>query len=165
MTYDEALKFTESARAWAADAPREELRPAVDRFIDFFSTLAEETVEGRAVEVYGPEAYFNDTLKTVIGGPAIGRYLARSLRATRRLAVKVEDVAQSGGDLYLRWRMSIEFKLIKRGEETRSIGMTQLRVGPDGLVVLQQDFWDAASGLLEHVPVVGQGLKLFKERL
>ena len=58
--------------------------------------------------------------------------------------------------------MEIRFKRFRKGELTRSIGMSHLRVGADGRILLHQDYWDSASGLFEHVPVLGYGIRKIK---
>jgi len=37
----------------------------------------------------------------------------------------------------------------------QTIGMSQLRFDREGRVLLQQDYWDSAAGVYEHIPGIG----------
>lgn len=61
--------------------------------------------------------------------------------------------------------MMIRFKRFGRGQETWTVGMSHLRYDADGLVVYHQDYWSAADGLFEHIPVLGWAIAAIKRRL
>lgn len=61
--------------------------------------------------------------------------------------------------------MRLRFKKLRRGELTRSLGVSHMSFDAEGRVALHRDFWDSASGLLEHVPVVGGLIRTIKRRL
>ena len=61
--------------------------------------------------------------------------------------------------------MDLVFKKIARGEQTTTVGMSHIRFNAKGQVVLHQDFWDSASGLYEHIPVLGSLIRGVKNRL
>jgi hypothetical protein len=140
-------------------------KAGIARFRELFSDLTEESIRAQLREVYAAEVYFNDTLKEIRGVDALEAYMLESARAVESCRVLVDDVASSEGNFYLRWRMEIRFRRFKRGVPTRSIGVSHLRLDDDGRVALHQDFWDAASGLFEHVPVLGYGIRAIKSRL
>ncbi len=162
MTYFEAL---EQAHGDSVEKGTAIERAAIARFQDFFSIFEETRIRSNARGVYAPDAFFNDTLKTVIGAAAIEDYLAASANSVESCAVEVVDVAESGGDYYFRWVMEITFKKFNKGETTRSIGMSHIRFNSEGLVSVHQDYWDAAGGLFEHLPGIGAMLGWIKRRL
>ena len=164
-SYEDALARTDPARIGSVAKGSPEEKAAVDRFIELFGNLTAETVRAKARSVYAPDAYFNDTLKTLIGAEAIEAHLVRSAEAAEQITVDVVDVAESDGDYYLRWVMDVRFKSLKKGQVVRSIGVSHIRFNQAGQVVLHQDYWDAASGLFEHIPVVGRVLSSIKKRL
>ena len=43
--------------------------------------------------------------------------------------------------------------------------MTFLRFDADGRVVYHQDYWNAADGLFQHIPVLGTLINAIKRRL
>ena len=120
----------------------------------------------RASEVYAPEAFLNDTLKTVRGAQAIEDYFLETARSLVYAKVEFDDTLRaSDGSYYLRWRMRMESKVIKKGEEIRTIGMTHLRFDKEGRVLVHQDYWDSGRGVFEHIPVIGTGIRMVKKRL
>lgn len=144
----------------------EQEREALQRFQTFFSDFSPNKIERLIDQTYAETVWFNDTLKTVQGREALKEYLRHSAEAVDNCRVEILDrVAGEQQDYYLRWRMWISFKRFKRGVETHSIGMSHLRFDPAGRVLLHQDYWDAASALFEHVPLLGAGIRAIKRRV
>lgn len=140
-------------------------RAAIKSFSDFFSELTEERAKALTKKVYAPDAYFNDTLKTLHGSDAIEGYFVRTARNVETMTVQIEDVAHSGPDYYFRWVMDVRFRKLKAGETVRTIGVTQIRFDRQGRVILHQDFWDSAAGLWDHAPFIGGFLRSIKRDL
>jgi hypothetical protein len=61
--------------------------------------------------------------------------------------------------------MMIRFKRFAGGRETWSIGMSHIRMDAHGLVVYHQDYWNAADGLFQHIPILGSAIRAIKRRL
>lgn len=135
------------------------------RWQSLFSDLSAENVSGKVEGVYSSDAFFNDTLKTLTGAKAIEAYMIETADVLVYGKVQFEDVATSGNDTYVRWRMSYRSKVLSKKEDIVTIGMTHLRFDESGKVVLHQDFWDSTRGVFQHVPVVGAGIRLVKKRL
>ena len=57
------------------------------------------------------------------------------------------------------------FKNYNDGKVARSVGISHLRFDGDGKIVLHRDYWDAAGGLYEYLPVVGGLIRWIKGRL
>ncbi len=143
----------------------EDEEAAVARFREFFSVLSAENVRSKIDGVYAGDVWFNDTLKTVRGVDALREYFVESAEAVHECRVEMTDWARSGGSYYFRWTMMIRFKKLRGGEPTGSIGMSHIRFDSRGRVVLHQDYWDSASGLFEHVPLLGGAIRMIKRRL
>ena len=161
--YQAALARTDPAETGTVVRQSAEGQAAIARFKDLFSVLSTENVRNKAREVYAENAYFNDTLKTVIGAEAIEAYLLESAGRAASITVHFDDTVGEQGEYYLRWTMSIQFE--EGSEPVHSIGMTHIRFDENGKVVLHQDYWDAASGLFEHLPVIGGLIRFVKGRL
>lgn len=142
-----------------------EAEAGIERFRELFADLTEPRIRAQIREVYAADVFFNDTLKEIRGIEALEAYMVESARAVETCRVEVDDVASSQGSYYLRWRMDIRFLRFKKGVLTSSIGMSHLRLDDDGRILLHQDYWDATSGLFEHVPVLGYGIRAIKARL
>ena len=87
------------------------------------------------------------------------------MEATESVSAVVDDISSSGGDYYVRWTMDIRFKNYNDGKVARSVGISHLRFDGDGKIVLHRDYWDAAGGLYEYLPMVGGLIRWIKGRL
>ena len=141
-------------------------RDALARCARFFSDFSPDKVDRLVDLTYAPDVWFNDTLKTIRGRDALRSYLRHSAEAVESCRVEILDtLGNERGDYYLRWTMVIRFRRFKRGQDTRTIGMSHLRFNADGLVLLHQDYWDSTAGLFEHVPLLGAGIRAIKRRV
>lgn len=138
---------------------------AIEGVKSYLGSLNRKTVEDRTREVYAPDVFFNDTLKTVRGSEALREYFLETVDNTDAVQVTFTDVARSGNDYYFRWIMDVQFKHLQRGKSFRSIGMTHVRFNERGQATLHQDYWDSAQGFFDHVPVLGAGTRFLKSRL
>jgi hypothetical protein len=165
MSYEQVLKEKDIAEENPLVQGSPEETAALERFGDLFSAFTPEAMGEKVRRVYAEDVYFNDTLKEIRGVDALEAYLVESAEAVEVGRVEVHDVARSGGNYYVRWVMELQFKKIQRGRMTRSTGISHLRFNAAGQVVYHQDYWDAASGLFEHIPVVGWMIRKIKGRL
>jgi hypothetical protein len=139
---------------------------AIARFAAMFSNLTVEHVKGECGHVYSDDVFFNDTLKTVRGLDALRHYLMESAANVEDCKVEVQDATRTAqGDWLVRWTMMIRFRKLRRGVDTWTIGMSHLRLAADGRIAYQQDYWNAADGIYEHVPVLGAMIRMLKRRL
>lgn len=139
---------------------------ALERFARFFSSFESDRIERLLPETYARDVWFNDTLKTVSGAEALAHYLAESAAAVEACKVTIEDTTRTAqGEYFVRWRMMIRFRKLRRGVDTWSVGMSHLRFDADGRVVYHQDYWNAADGLYEHIPLLGGLIRGIKRRL
>jgi hypothetical protein len=165
MSYEEALNRTDPMKSKTVTQGSVEEEAAIERFKDFLTLYTEENVMAKIRHVYAENAYYNDALKEVNGIDAIEAYLLKGLKALESCTFEFPDTAVSGGDYYFRWVVDMKYKILNKGRAFRSYGMTQIRFDETGKVVLQQDFWDSASGVFEHIPLLGGLIKLIKRRL
>lgn len=139
---------------------------ALERFASFFSSFDPGRIEGLLPATYAPDVYFNDTLKAIRGSTDLAHYLAESAAAVEACRVVIEDRTRNEhGEYLLRWRMMIRFKRLRRGIDTWTVGVSHLRFAQDGRVAYHQDYWNAADGIYEHVPLLGTLIRAIKRRL
>jgi hypothetical protein len=142
-----------------------EAEAGIARFTKFFADMTEESVRGLTRETYAPDAFFNDTLKTVRGADAIEHYFLETVKNAESVRATVQDVAVSDGNYYVRWTMDVRLAKFKRGQTLRSIGITHLRFDDAGRILIHQDYWDSTGGFFEHLPVLGGILRAIKSRI
>ncbi len=166
MTYDDALTQARAAcpLPFAPGSAAEEA--ALARFARFFSDFSPAKVASLLDDTYAEHLYFHDTLKFIGSREALREYLGHSAAAVESCVVRIDEVMGNGrGDYYLRWAMRIRFRRFARGRDTDSIGMSHLRFDADGRVIFHQDFWNAAEGLFQYVPLLGWMIRAIQRRL
>ncbi|MDT8438738.1 MAG: nuclear transport factor 2 family protein [Wenzhouxiangellaceae bacterium] len=137
----------------------------LERFRSAFSNLADPALGERVATLYGDPLYFNDTLHTIVTRDKLVDYMTATSRSLDFSQVEVEQVMQSGADVWVRWTMHFQSAVGSRSLDSRSIGITHLRFDAAGRIVLHQDFWDAAGGLYRHLPVIGYVLDRADQQL
>jgi len=162
-SFQKALSEASRVQGPAPESPAE--RQAIARFENFLSHLDEQTAREETENVYAPDAFLNDTLKTIHGAPAIRDYFIKTAQGLDGMIVRFDDVARSGGTYYFRWTMDTRMKYLARGKTVRTIGVTLVRFDPQGRVLVHQDYWDSSQGVWEHVPVMGSVIRWIRSRL
>lgn len=161
--YLAALAATEPVALGADPADAERARAALDAFVAALADYSAATIRERAVELYAPNAYFNDQIKELTGAVAIGDYLARSAEMLVEPRIEVQGTASQGGDHYVRWLMT--FRTEPDDPLITARGITHVRFGADGKVIFHADFWDVSAAVWERVPVVGTVIRKARARL
>ena len=161
--FQQALTRTSSIQGPARGSAAE--KDAVARFENFLAHLDEQTAREQTERVYAPEAFLNDTLKTIHGAPAIRDYFIKTARGLDSMSVAFDDVAVSGHNYYFRWVMETRMKHLAPGKTIRTIGVTMVRFDPEGRVLIHQDFWDSAQGVWDHVPVMGSVIRWIQSKI
>lgn len=137
----------------------ERLEAALAGVREYFGDVTRASVRELTAQVYAPDAYLNDNLAAVRGADAIETYFLDAIESADVLRLEFLATAVDGIDVYVRWRMHMEVPALNRGEPMISYGMSRFRFDEAGRVLLHKDFWDSASGLFEHVPVLGRVLR------
>ena len=149
--YEEALADTSNAVVLSAD---DELA-ALERLQAYFADMTPASARDETASVYAPDAILYDNLAVISGVHDIEDYFVKAATEADSLGVEFLQVASDGADYYVRWRMIIGSESLSPDEPLKSYGVSHFRFAPDGKVLLHRDFWDAASGLYEYLPVVG----------
>lgn len=163
VSFQEAMDATSKVRDPACGSCTEQA--AIQRFEDYLAHLDEKTAREQTEKVYAPDAFLNDTLKTVHGAPAIRDYFIKTAKGLDSMTVRFDDVAVSGGNYYFRWTMDTRMKNLAKGKTVRTIGMTLVRFDQEGRVILHQDFWDSAQGVWNHVPALGPAIHWIRSKI
>ncbi len=137
----------------------------LDRFGRTFADLTADNVGQEMRALYADRVFFNDTLVTLESSDAVGDYMASTGDKLDVSKVDVDHTIRDGNDVYVRWTMHFKTSAFGMKVESNSIGMTHLRFDDQGRIVVHQDFWDAASGLYEHLPIVGAMLRTAKRMM
>lgn len=156
--------FTGEYRAALGARPGVPLTPqsarvAVEGFAGLYGDLTISNVTANTRKVYASDAWFNDTIATEVGIAAIEKYLLRTAEGADVVSADINDVAVSGSDCYVRWTMEIRTKNLAGGRPVVTEGVSQLRFDREGRIVLHQDFWNPATGIYQHLPLLGPAIR------
>ncbi len=155
-----------SALASAGNLNEDDAQKALNQISNFLKNIgSQEFIEKEINNVYAENAFLNDTLKTLINRQQIKQHFVKTSKTMTSYSLEVDDIAKTDQGYYLRWTMKFAAPKLASGEEIISIGMSHIIFDNHGKVLLHQDFWDSSSGLFEHVPFVGGGIRMVKKRL
>jgi hypothetical protein len=162
-SFQGAMKSTASVQGPPRGSAAE--KEAVSRFEKFLGCLNEQTARQDTTKVYAPDAYLNDTLKTIHGSQNIRDYFIKTAKGLDSMIVNFDDVAISGHNYYFRWTMDTLMKHLSPGKNVHTIGVTLVRFDPEGRVLIHQDFWDSAQGVWDHVPLLGSVIRWIQSKI
>ena len=136
---------------------------AVEQVSHFFETITPQAVASLGT-LYGQNARFKDPFNDVTGLPAIVKIFEHMFVALDTPRFVVTGRVAQGQDCFLTWEFHFGFKNFKKGEAQVILGASHLVFGPDGLITLHRDYWDAAEELYEKLPLVGALMRWLKRR-
>lgn len=121
---------------------------------------------GNAIdEIYADTLFFNDTVHTFTNRETLKAYMTQTGANLNRSEVEIHQVLRDGPDVFVRWTMFFQVGDGDDAIRSTSIGISHLRFNADGQVVVHQDYWDSASALYSHLPIVGFVLRAAQDRL
>lgn len=127
----------------------------LENFKQTYANLADPSTADKISQLYASSLYFNDTVTTLRTRTDLSEYMGKTSDRLNVSTVKIDQVIRDGEDVFVRWNMHFSSSAYGMGVDSESIGMTHLRFNEQGEIILHQDFWDAAAGLYEHLPIVG----------
>ncbi len=164
--YNAALEKAHNVPTVAAD--NKDADAAVQAWKDALADLTFPTDGHKAAldAVYADDLFFNDTLKTLRSGADVKQHLLATADLLASGSVECFSTTRDEkGDYYIRWQMSYAGPKLNSGEPIITIGMTQLRFNQQGQAIFHQDYWDASTGVFEHIPLVGGLVKFVRGRM
>jgi steroid delta-isomerase len=144
--------------------------PGLTRYIAFMSTLSEARLS-ELPEIVTDDMSFQDPFNNLRGREAFARCLHEMLGQLADLKITVThvgellDPAGEGAARYvLRWTFG--GRLTKLGNRPWQVtGMSEVTLAGDGRVNSHIDYWDAAQGLYEKLPLVGDLMRWLRRHL
>lgn len=165
VNYEAALALTAREVAGWPERGGAVEQAGLERFRAYWSELNTGRVNEWLPKVYAENVWFNDTVKTITNRAALLVYMLHTASLVKSTRVEIRDIATTDEGYYVRWQMTVEPANPDYGTVWRSIGVSHLRLNADGQVILHQDYWDSASGMYEHFPVLGWMIRNIKARL
>ena len=148
-----------------SDVSKLEHAQVFENLFELFADLKNKELAKRVENTYAEQLYFNDTLHTFTDRTRLAQYLKHGADNVEQIKVTFEDISQSGDNYYLRWLMEMNFKVMGKAIESRSIGISQIRFDESGKIVFHQDFWDNTNGFFAHLPLLGSVMQKIKNSM
>ena len=144
--------------------------PGLARYIEFMQTLDGQRLADLP-DVVTEDVEFRDPFNHLRGARDLERCLREMLEQVGDLCIEVTHVGAlesltTGTETVwcLRWNFS--GKLVRLGGRPWDVpGMSEVTLAADGRVQRHIDYWDAAQGLYETLPVVGSLQRWLRRRL
>lgn len=114
--------------------------------------------------IYAPDARFIDPFNDVQGlaqVQAVFRHMFETLEQPRFV---VTGQVVDGNQCFLLWDFHFRFQTFRRDTAQTIAGTSHLRFDSQGRITLHQDYWDAAHGLYQKMPVVGALMRWLRKR-
>lgn len=135
------------------------------RFELGYADLAAPDLGNAIDEIYADTLFFNDTVHTFTDRQTLKAYMTQTGANLNRSDVEIHQVLRDGSDVFVRWTMFFQVGDGDDAIRSTSIGISHLRFNANGQVVIHQDYWDSASALYAHLPIVGFVLRAAQDRL
>lgn len=145
----------------------DEAHAQVRRIAAFFETLSVDRLDALG-DYYTADAHFRDPFQDVRGIPAIAgvlRHMYETLDEPRFVVqASVVEPGPDGVRAFLVWDFLFRFRSPPRHPQSLR-GGTHLLLAPDGRVRVHHDYWDAAQGIYEKLPLIGALLRWLRRRV
>lgn len=163
--FDTAARTKEYKDVLASTKARSTPSASLDPFTTFLQKIADkEYVRENTAKVYAADAYLNDTLVTHHGPEEIMAYFHSTADTMTSYQVTIDDTASAGAEHYVRWTMVFSAPKLNGGKPVESVGMSHIRLGPDGKVLMHQDFWDSGTNIYGQIPALGGVIETIRRR-
>lgn len=144
---------------------REAMQLALERYAQFYETLTRDSLK-EIDRYFTKDARFRDPFNDVTGADKIRRVFEDMFKTIGTPQFKVVDMAWSNaedGSAYMLW--TFKYQIRGRGLPVTVNGISAMIFNTDGRVRSHVDYWDAAQGLYEHLPVIGTVLRWIRKRV
>lgn len=136
---------------------------SLDEIVGWFETLTPDSC-GRVAEFYAPDARFRDPFSDVRGTEAIRAIYLHMFDRLENPRFRVTGRWHGEDGVMIRWDFLFKISGLGHSGEETITGLTHLRFAPDGRISEHLDYWDAAGGLYEKLPVLGTFMRWLKRR-
>jgi len=129
------------------------------RYAAFMQALRPADLD-RLDEMFTPDVRFSDPFSDVSGHAGLRAVFGAMFADMEAPRFEVLDIAPTPRGGYLKWRFTGQL----RGGALDFVGTSEVEVR-DGLIARHTDYWDAARGVYETLPVLGGLLRLLRRRI
>jgi ketosteroid isomerase-like protein len=128
-----------------------------------FETLTSQSVADLG-RIYAPDARFIDPFNDVQGLAQIQQIFRHMFETLEQPHFVVTGKVVDNGQCFLLWNFHFRFRAFRRDVAQTIAGTSHLQFDGQGLITLHHDYWDAAHGLYQQMPVLGSLMRWLRRR-
>ncbi len=137
--------------------------PTLTDYVAFWTSLTPASLTDLS-RYYTADAYFRDPFNEVTGLAPITVIFEAMFERLEAPRFEILETISEGQSTFLIWDFTFRIQAF-RPQLTRLIhGTTHVRFAPCGRVRYHRDYWDAASELYVHFPLIGGVLRYLRKR-
>lgn len=135
----------------------------LNRYVNTYNQLTAQNLNTLA-NIYSDTITFVDPVHEINGLANLKSYFENLYLNMNTCQFEITNTVNQGDQAAIYWTMTFSHKKIKSGE-TLTVDGHSLLNEKDGFVVYQRDYFDVASMVYEHVPLVGNMVRFIKKRI
>ena len=136
----------------------------IDRVIRIFESLTEHSVAELGT-IYAPDAFFVDPFNAVQGLDAVKQVFSPMFASLEHPHFVVTGKVVQANQCFLLWEFRFRFRSFRRQVDQVVPGTSHLRFDAQGRITHHHDYWDAAQGIYEKIPLIGGLLRWLRARV
>lgn len=141
-----------------------QLSEDIDRIVRVFEALSESTL-GELGTIYAPDAHFADPFQAVHGIDAIEQVFRHMFATLAHPRFVVTGSVVQADQCVLLWDFRFRFRSFRTQVDQSLPGVSHLRLDGQGRITHHQDYWDAAHGLYQKMPLIGALMRWLRKRV
>lgn len=126
---------------------------------DYYERLNAENVEDLYALV-SPDFHFVDPFNDVRGADKVVAVFKRMFKHLRDPQFKIIERAITPAGALAVWTFSFSHRFLNGGRPISFSGVSKVRANQQGQIVEHLDYWDSASQVLVHLPLIGRLFRL-----
>lgn len=142
------------------------MNDSLSRYVRTLETLKRESL-AELLTLCDPHIHFRDPFNDCHGVDAFGRVLGDMFDKLDNVRFTASHAAWSSLDDpcgLIHWHLNANLRAL--GDKPWCVeGCSLLRFGVDGKLTAHFDYWDAAAGLYERIPIIGCVLRSLRRRI
>ena len=138
--------------------------PDIAHVVQVFESLTAQSVDQLAT-LYAPDAHFVDPFNAVQGVDAITQVFHHMFATLDHPRFVVTGSVIQADQCVLFWDFQFRFRAFRQHVDQSVPGSSHLRFDAQGLIAHHHDYWDAAHGLYQKMPVIGAVMRWLRKRV
>ncbi len=134
----------------------------LQNFCRIYGALNKDNLSSLA-EIYDPQIEFCDPMHKLKGLQALKDYMATMYQQVQDYSVNVQHICCEAPTAFIEWDIQFRHPQLNGKRLIKVDGVSKIIFSEK--IIYHRDYFDVASMLYEHIPVLGGAIRLIKKRL